>query len=47
MVERGEVELGGVAGVLNHYDVILGEWRVVQEVFEVFRLEVQFLQSLV
>jgi len=47
MMERGEVELGGVAGVLDHYDVILGEGRVVQEVFEVFRLEVQFLQGLV
>ena len=47
MVEGGEVELGGVAGVLDHYDVILGEGRIVQEVFEVFCLEVQFLQGLV
>ena len=46
-MEGGEVELGGVAGVLDHYDVILGEWCVVQEIFEVFRLEVQFLQGLV
>ena len=47
MMERGEVELGGVARILNHYDVILCKWCVVEKVFEVFRLEVQFLQGLV